>query len=51
MAIFLENEYDAVDYGILRDGGVSLYRKTDYLEEDTERLREAIVENWKPSLI
>jgi RNAse (barnase) inhibitor barstar len=41
MAIFPENEYGAIDYGILRDGGISLYRRTDYLEEDTERLLEA----------
>ncbi len=36
--IFNEHEEDALDYVILRDGGLSLYLDQRYLEEDTKLL-------------
>jgi RNAse (barnase) inhibitor barstar len=41
MATFTENESNSLDYTILRDGGVSLYRRKDFLQQDGGKLSEA----------
>jgi Barstar (barnase inhibitor) len=42
MAIFGESPYNELDYQILQNGGISLYRSRPYLEEDIRWL----VQNW-----
>jgi len=41
MATFSEDECGALDYAILRDGGISLYLRIGHLEQDAEQLKEA----------
>ena len=38
MATFSENEYDELDFSILRKGGLSLYKRKDLLQQDSEQL-------------
>ena len=40
MAIFKAGEENDLDYVAVRDGGVLLYRKLNYIEEDIQWLRE-----------
>jgi hypothetical protein len=40
MTVFGEADENALDYQVLRDGGISLYRNPLYLEEDLEWLRQ-----------
>ena len=40
MAIFGSSDEKALDYQVLRDGGVSLYRNLKYLEEDLQWLQQ-----------
>jgi len=41
MAIFSGSESDALDFVVLREGGISLYRRHDYLAEDIAWLEQA----------
>jgi RNAse (barnase) inhibitor barstar len=41
MATFTEGESNALDYTILRDGGVSLYKRRDFLQQDSGQLSAA----------
>ena len=41
MAAFTDSELNALDYEILRDGGVSLYKRSDLLQRDSEQLSNA----------
>ena|SRR5882762_5421297 len=42
MAFFKNTDEDALDYRILRDGGISLYRNPRYLEEDLQWLQRSL---------
>ena len=41
MAIFSRSEQNALDFVALRDGGISLYLRHDYLAEDITSLEQA----------
>ena len=41
MATFTESESNGLDYTILRDGGVSLYKRRDFLQQDSGQLSDA----------
>jgi Barstar (barnase inhibitor) len=40
MTSFKVSDEDTLDYTVIRDGGITIYRNLDYLEEDIQWLRE-----------